>query len=78
MSNLPTDPWGNAYQYYLIEGASIGPARKDHAVNPINSDFDLYSKGADGQTQKQVTNSQSLDDIIRATDGRFLGLASDF
>lgn len=72
------DPWGHAYVYYNVAGGNVGGARKDHALNPINSDFDLYSKGADNDTQSQVTNSASLDDVIRARDGGYIGLASEF
>jgi general secretion pathway protein G len=72
------DPWGNPYVYYNVAANGKGGARKDHALNPINSDFDLYSMGKDGVTKKQITQKNSLDDIIRARDGAFVGLASDF
>lgn len=35
------DPWGRAYVYYNIDANGKGGARKDHALNPINTDFDL-------------------------------------
>lgn len=47
-------------------------------MNPLNSDFDLYSMGPDGKTATPLTAKASYDDIIRAVDGKFLGLASDF
>lgn len=75
------DPWGNLYVYLNIADgwpATRGPARKDRALNPINTQYDLYSRGKDGKTKKQVSNRDSLDDIILARDGRFIGLASDF
>jgi general secretion pathway protein G len=73
------DPWGNPYQYYNIETAKgKGHLRKDKSLNPINSDYDLYSMGKDGVTKSQVSNQDSLDDVIRARDGQFIGLASDF
>jgi general secretion pathway protein G len=56
----------------------LGGVRKDHKLNPINSDFDLYSTGRDGQTKTQITNKDSLDDIIRANDGGFVGLARNY
>ncbi|WP_045226885.1 type IV pilin protein [Methyloterricola oryzae] len=83
-SRLPNggnDPWGRPYVYLNIAngGPSImGSVRKDHALNPINSDYDLYSKGKNGLTQVQITNQNSVDDIIRARDGGFVGLSSDF
>ena len=73
-----TDPWGQAYVYYNVDANGKGGARKDKALNPINSDFDLYSIGPDGATQKQVTQKNSLDDVIRASNGKFVGVASDF
>ena len=72
------DPWGHPYMYYNIEANGKGGARKDHALNPLNTDFDIYSKGADGASKPQITQKSSLDDVIRASNGAFLGLASDF
>ncbi len=72
------DPWGNPYVYYNIDASGKGGARKDHALNPLNTDFDIYSVGADGQTKPQITQKDSLDDVIRASNGAFLGLASAF
>lgn len=73
------DPWGNAYRYLnfaTIDG--IGLARKDRFVVPLNSDYDLYSMGKDGETAIPLTVGVSYDDIIRANDGRFIGLASEY
>jgi general secretion pathway protein G len=73
------DPWGHPYQYYNIQTAKgKGQLRKDKSLNPINSDFDLYSMGKDGLSKTQLNNKDSLDDVIRARDGQFIGLASDF
>jgi general secretion pathway protein G len=74
------DPWGAPYQYLRIEGgkAGLGAVRKDHKLNPLNADFDLYSKGRDGISKTQITQKDSLDDIIRANDGSFIGLARDY
>lgn len=73
-----TDPWGRPYVYYNIEANGKGGARKDHALNPLNTDFDLYSVGPDGKTKRQISQKDSLDDLIRARDGAFLGVAADF
>ncbi len=72
------DPWGHPYVYYNVEANGRGHARKDHALNPINTDFDLYSMGVDGQTKPQITQRDSVDDIVRAGNGSFVGLARDF
>jgi general secretion pathway protein G len=75
----PNDPWGRPYVYTdLSQRGSRGRARKDGRLNPINSDFDLYSVGPDGRTTTPLTAPMSKDDVIRARDGAFLGLAADF
>lgn len=72
------DPWGHPYVYYNIDANGKGGARKDHALNPLNTDFDVYSAGADGLSKPQITQKDSLDDVLRASNGAFVGLASDF
>jgi general secretion pathway protein G len=73
------DPWGNPYQYTNLETAKgNGKARKNKNLIPINSDFDLYSNGKDGETASPLTAKASRDDVVRASDGRFVGLASDY
>jgi general secretion pathway protein G len=53
-----TDPWGHAYAY-LNFAAPIpgikGKIRKDHNLHPLNSEFDLYSAGADGASVPPLT-----------------------
>jgi general secretion pathway protein G len=72
------DPWGNPYVYYNIEANGKGGARKDHALNPLNTDYDLYSPGPDGKSKSQITQKDSVDDVIRASNGAFVGVAADF
>jgi len=76
------DPWKNPYEYFNLSDPSIkkakGKARKDHNLVPINSDFDLYSMGKDGTSASPLTAKESQDDIVRASDGRFIGLASKY
>jgi general secretion pathway protein G len=77
-TDIPDDPWGNPYRYLNIEaGPPQGQVRRDRNLNPLNSDYDLYSMGADGQTQTQLTAARARDDIVRAGNGGFIGLASD-
>ena len=71
------DPWGRPYEYLNVS-LSPGLARKDYALHPINTDFDLYSKGKDGGSQPPLTASTSRDDIVRASDGQYIGLASGY
>ncbi len=73
------DPWGRPYVYQeLASLPGKGMARKDRKLNPLNSDFDLYSLGKDGDSKTQLTNRVSLDDVVRANDGIFIGLAADY
>lgn len=76
------DPWKNPYQYLNLsdpsDKSSKGKARKDHSLVPINSDFDLYSTGKDGKSVSPLTAKASRDDIVRANNGRYIGLASQY
>jgi general secretion pathway protein G len=69
------DPWGNPYVYTNLDGLPPGAARKDKFLVPLNSDYDLYSKGKDGDSNLPLTAPVSKDDVIRANDGAFIGLA---
>lgn len=73
------DPWENNYRY--LNFANIkgkGKMRKDRFMVPLNTDYDLYSMGKDGKSKPPLTAKASHDDIIRANDGRFIGLASEY
>jgi len=73
------DPWGNPYQYVNHDDkASRGRWRRDKNIVPINTDFDVFSMGKDGQSKPQLTFKTSRDDIVRANNGRFVGLASEY
>jgi general secretion pathway protein G len=60
------------------DGGVEGKMRKDRFLVPLNSDYDLYSMGKDGDSRPPLTAQMSRDDIVRASDGAFVGLASDF
>ncbi|HKW92458.1 MAG TPA: type II secretion system protein GspG [Methylomirabilota bacterium] len=72
------DPWGNPYQYTNFSNTPQGQWRKDHNLVPLNSTYDLFSMGKDGQSQPPLTASASRDDIVRANDGNYVGLASRY
>lgn len=79
IGGAPLDPWGNPYRYLNIQTVKgKGKVRKDHSLVPINSDFDLYSMGKDGASVSPLTANASKDDIIRANDGAYIGLAEDY
>ena len=73
------DPWGNPYQFLnfsTIKGE--GQKRKDHSLVPVNTHYDLYSMGPDGDSKPPFTAKASRDDIVRANDGSFFGRVSDY
>lgn len=75
------DPWGRPYVYFPFDTTAHGNppgARRDRFLVPLNSTFDLYSVGADGSTALPLTANPSRDDIVRANDGGFIGVASQF
>ena len=79
LSNIPLkDPWGGAYQYLNFDAGPAGKIRKDHNLHPLNSEFDLYSVGADGKSSPPLTAKASQDDVIWARDGWYVGLASNY
>lgn len=78
------DPWGREYQYLnnsLImandKKHKCTGCRKDGPVHPINTDYDLFSVGKDGVSNDTIRAKPSHDDIIRAFNGSYLGLAKD-
>lgn len=73
------DPWGNPYQYLNFSTVNgKGQMRKDKNLVPLNSTYDLYSMGKDGQSVPPLTAQASRDDIVRAADGGFVGLGSEY
>ena len=79
-TTVSNDPWGRAYVFLnIIDGnPNIGAVRKDGKLNPLNSDYDLYSKGQDGNSKGPLNAKASRDDIIRASNGAFIGLGEDY
>jgi general secretion pathway protein G len=71
------DPWGNPYRYVNLTNPGAQP-RTDRFGVPINTDFDLYSMGPDEQTSQSITDSDSLDDVIWASDGTYVGWGADY
>ena len=76
---IPLDPWGRSYEYLNIPAQSgKGAVRKDRNLNPLNTDFDLYSRGKDGGSSAALTAAKSRDDILRANNGSYVGLGEDY
>jgi general secretion pathway protein G len=81
LGDIPKDPWGRDYQFLNFASPAPGikgKIRKDHNLHPLNSEFDLYSLGKDGQSRAPLTARASRDDVIWARDGGFVGPAEDF
>ena len=75
------DPWSQPYEYLNIQagGPSVaGRRRKDRNLVPINSDFDLYSRGPDGDTRPPLIAPPSRDDVVRAANGAWIGLGGKY
>ena len=73
------DPFGNAYVFApFAGGVPSGSSRTDRFGIPVNSTYDLYSKGADGASATSLTATTSRDDITRANDGGFIGSGTLF
>ena len=51
---------------------------EDPEYGLINRDYDLYSPGAGGTTGETLDDADSLDDILRADDGGFIGLTREY
>jgi len=79
-ADIPLDPWGRPYEYLDIVSADPDTveSRRDGNLNSLNTDFDLYSMGADGATQLPLSELVSDDDIVRARDGSYIGLGENF
>lgn len=86
-SHSPTGNGGHGVWQWILPSeayaaaggnASRGRPRKDRFLHPINSDYDLYSMGKDGESVEPLTARKSHDDVIRANDGSFVGLAVEF
>ncbi|GAB4140851.1 MAG: hypothetical protein Fur0037_07480 [Planctomycetota bacterium] len=52
--------------------------RRDRYMFPLNTDYDLFSLGPNGRTAASLSQKLSLDDVIRANDGAFFGIASKY
>jgi general secretion pathway protein G len=72
------DPWGRPYVYRRAGDARQAELRKDGERVPLNSDFDLYSLGPDGVSALALPAAPSQDDVVRAGNGAYIGLAANY
>jgi general secretion pathway protein G len=81
------DPWKTPYEYINFDTVPDLEEKRRTKGNmgkgkgkgdPLNSDYDLFSKGKDRTSAPVLTDDTSKDDIIRANDGSYTGLASEY
>ena len=74
------DPWGEPYEYvsFSAPGFDHNDSRKDGNLKPINTEFDLFSKGKNKDFRRALNAGPSRDDVVMAHDGAFIGKAEDF
>jgi general secretion pathway protein G len=86
------DPWKSSYEYINFDAPNAEDNRRTKGAkgkgkgkgkglekgSPLNTDYDLYSMGKDGMSEPVLTDDVSKDDIIRADDGGYTGLASGY
>jgi general secretion pathway protein G len=58
--------------------AAEATRRRDRYMFPLNTDYDLFSLGPDRQTAVSLGHALGQDDVIRANNGGFFGLASEY
>lgn len=62
------DPWGR--QYYFQNFADPGATPLEYPdTSQINTDYDLYSYGANGESSIAYDAAKTEDDIVRANNG---------
>jgi len=67
------DPWKREYVYHLhTDPVDDDLALKDPAFKYLNTDYDLYSLGADGASEAEPATT-TADDVVRSNDGGFVG-----
>jgi general secretion pathway protein G len=87
------DPWKTPYQYINFDTTAgwedmrriakkkdngKGKGKGKGKSDALNEDFDLFSMGKDRMSAPDLDDGSSLDDIVRADDGRYTGLASEY
>jgi len=72
------DPWGRPYVYLRAADARRAELRKDDERVPLNTDFDLYSLGPDGVSALALPAATSRDDVVRAANGAYIGVAANY
>ena len=76
------DPWGHPYVYKPApaDGSITDPINRSSSGKLINTDFDLYSLGPNGEADPDglLTSPAGEDDIIRGNEGAYADLAKRY
>lgn len=72
MHEIPIDPWGYEYHYINFDVTSNG-MRKDGPIVPLNTKYDLFSIGPNGEWDEDINTVKSSDDVLFGADGEFIG-----
>jgi len=83
------DPWKTPYQYINLNTTSggeeirrttgkKGQGKGSGKSSSLNEDFDLFSRGKDRMSAPDLSDASSQDDIVRADDGSYTGLVSEY
>jgi len=72
------DPWDRPYVYMnMANDPKQNRCRTLRNTHPLNLDYDLYSMGQDGKSNRPINAKPSWDDIVRAYNGKYIGHAED-
>jgi general secretion pathway protein G len=65
--------------FSIFAGVPIPSTRRlDTFMLPLNTDYDLFSLGPNKSTSVSLRADVALDDVIRANNGGFFGVAADY
>ena len=86
-SDNMVDPYGRAYFYRNLTGGGgndeeggggLPTIRTDSSGTVLNTDYDLFSAGYDGEYTAKISSNTSKDDIVRGKNGKFINLAESY
>lgn len=74
----PRDPWSHRYVYNPFQVTPPEARRTLEARQYLNTKYDLFSLGIDGESAPSIILPVSYDDVIMADDGGYVGKAKDY
>ena len=73
------DPWDRPYIYTPFDADTPKNQKRRNAANqPVNTDFDVLSRGEDKKSARRWNRDNAQDDIVRANNGTYVGLVKDY